>query len=416
MKRILTILLVMLVLVGMIPVTAMAANVKITTQPKSVTVADGAKATVSLKATGDGLTYTWYYKNKGASSFSKTTSFTGNSYSVTMSSSRDGRQVYCVVKDKYGNSVKSDVVTISMGTPMNFTRQPYPDYQRKVGEAITLYVAVTGGEAPYTYQWQCMSDINSQWTNIEADFWWATGGETATLVFVLEEDFDSHYRYRCVVTDATGNAIRSDNIFVEQEMYIVSQTTEVIAAYDEIKTMSVSVVGGSGEYTYQWQYKCDGLYAYKDIDASWASGYTTDTLSARIGEVDFDSNYSYRCVILDSAGNCVISEPIVPKRAVYVENQTAKVYVDAGEITTMYVQPAGGSGNYSYQWYEYQEGYVDLKITSSHSEWASGYTTSVLDIHVYNSHRIGLAYYCVITDVTTGHTVTSEKIFVTQRP
>ena len=96
-------------------VTLSMGNVaKITKQPVSVTVASGATAKVSFTATGDGLTYTWYFKNKGATSFSKTTSFTSNTYSVVMDATRDGRQVYCVVKDKYGNSVKSDTVTLRM--------------------------------------------------------------------------------------------------------------------------------------------------------------------------------------------------------------------------------------------------------------------------------------------------------------
>ena len=86
----------------------------ITTQPKSVTVAKGSTAKVTVKAVGDGLTYTWYYKNAGASSFSKTTSFTGTSYSVAMNAARDGRQVYCVVTDKYGKTAKSNTVTLSM--------------------------------------------------------------------------------------------------------------------------------------------------------------------------------------------------------------------------------------------------------------------------------------------------------------
>ena len=86
----------------------------ITTQPKSVTVAEGSTAKATVKAAGDGLTYTWYYKNAGASKFSKTTSFTGTSYYVTMNAARDGRQIYCVVTDKYGKTAKSDVVTLNM--------------------------------------------------------------------------------------------------------------------------------------------------------------------------------------------------------------------------------------------------------------------------------------------------------------
>ena len=61
---------------------------------------------------GDGLTYKWYCKNKGASKFSYTSTFTGNKYSVTMSDLCDGRQIYCVITDMYGNSVKADTVTL----------------------------------------------------------------------------------------------------------------------------------------------------------------------------------------------------------------------------------------------------------------------------------------------------------------
>ena len=86
--------------------------IEITAQPESVVVPNGMKASVTVNATGEGLTYKWYYKNKGASKFSYTSTFTGNKYSVTMSDSRDGRQIYCVITDKYGNSVKTDTVTL----------------------------------------------------------------------------------------------------------------------------------------------------------------------------------------------------------------------------------------------------------------------------------------------------------------
>lgn len=41
-------------------------GVEITSQPKSITAAAGEVVTVSVKATGEGLTYKWYYKNKEA--------------------------------------------------------------------------------------------------------------------------------------------------------------------------------------------------------------------------------------------------------------------------------------------------------------------------------------------------------------
>ena len=77
--------------------------------------AKGKTATVTVKATGDGLTYQWYYKNASASKFSYTKTFAGNIYTVSkMDSVRNGRQVYCVITDKYGNSVQTNTVTLKM--------------------------------------------------------------------------------------------------------------------------------------------------------------------------------------------------------------------------------------------------------------------------------------------------------------
>ena len=85
----------------------------ITKQPTSVKVAEGAKATVKVTATGEGLSYTWWVAPAGSTTFSKS-SVTGASYSVTMDATRSGRKLYCVVSDAYGNSVKSNTVTINM--------------------------------------------------------------------------------------------------------------------------------------------------------------------------------------------------------------------------------------------------------------------------------------------------------------
>ena len=96
-------------------------TVELVSQPKSVEVDKGKTATVIVGATGTNLTYTWYYKNKGSSNFSKATSYTGSSYSVEMNESSDGRQVYCVVTDGNGNQVTTNVATLAM--VHNYTKQ-----------------------------------------------------------------------------------------------------------------------------------------------------------------------------------------------------------------------------------------------------------------------------------------------------
>ena len=85
----------------------------ITTQPENVTVEEGKTAKVTFQAVGDALTYQWYIKNEGGTKFSKS-SVTSAAYSCKMSEKADGRQVYCVVTDKYGKTAKTDTVTLSM--------------------------------------------------------------------------------------------------------------------------------------------------------------------------------------------------------------------------------------------------------------------------------------------------------------
>ena len=66
---------------------------EITRQPVSALVQEGAIASVSVAASGDGLTYTWYYRNPGTRLFHQSTVSAGSVYSVRMTDARAGRQL-----------------------------------------------------------------------------------------------------------------------------------------------------------------------------------------------------------------------------------------------------------------------------------------------------------------------------------
>ena len=85
----------------------------IITQPKDVTAAKGESVQVTVEAVGTDLSYQWYIKNAGKEKFVKS-SVTSATYSVKMAKKVHGRELYCVVKDKYGKRVKSDIITLSM--------------------------------------------------------------------------------------------------------------------------------------------------------------------------------------------------------------------------------------------------------------------------------------------------------------
>ena len=85
----------------------------VTTQPKSVTVKKNTTAKVTVKASGDGLKYTWYIKNAGASKYGKS-SVKKATYSTKMTAKSNGRRVYCVITDAYGKTVRTKTVILKM--------------------------------------------------------------------------------------------------------------------------------------------------------------------------------------------------------------------------------------------------------------------------------------------------------------
>lgn len=88
-------------------------NVTIKTHPVSVTVTVGTTASVSVEAEGTGLTYAWYFRAAGTSTWG-TSNITTATYSTSMDTdARIGREVYCVVTDAYGNTATSDIAALN---------------------------------------------------------------------------------------------------------------------------------------------------------------------------------------------------------------------------------------------------------------------------------------------------------------
>jgi hypothetical protein len=88
-------------------------GVRITAQPQPAAAPDGEIVRASVTATGDGLTYQWYIQNAGGSKFSKS-SVTTAEYACRMNQTADGRQAYCVITDRYGISVRTETITLTM--------------------------------------------------------------------------------------------------------------------------------------------------------------------------------------------------------------------------------------------------------------------------------------------------------------
>ncbi len=65
---------------------------------------------------GDWLTYQWYYKKTGETSFVKSTLASGTkaTYSMALKDRHNGWKYYCIVTDTSGNSLRTNTVTIHL--------------------------------------------------------------------------------------------------------------------------------------------------------------------------------------------------------------------------------------------------------------------------------------------------------------
>ena len=66
------------------------------------------------EATGDGLTYQWYYAKAGSNSFKALTGKTSTTYSFTLSETNAGRRVYCIVTDAVNNTLQTQTAVATL--------------------------------------------------------------------------------------------------------------------------------------------------------------------------------------------------------------------------------------------------------------------------------------------------------------
>ena len=245
---------------------------KITTQPKSAVAPQGSTVQVTLKATGDGLTYAWYYKDAGASSFKKTNTFKGTLYTAEMTAARSGRQLYCVVADKYGNKVKSNVVTITMGNVAKITAQPKSVTVAK-GSAAKVTLKATGDGLTYTWYYR---DANATSFKKTTTF----KGKTYSVSMTAARSGRQLY---CVVADKYGNKVTSNTvtIMMQNGVKITTQPKSVVVAKGATAKVSFKATGDG--LTYAWYYKDAGSSSYKKTDTFKGNTYTAAMTAARSG-------------------------------------------------------------------------------------------------------------------------------------
>ena len=102
---------------NVVKLQVLSAELKILSQPESVTCANGATATFTVEAQGDTLKYQWYSSADGGATWSLSymTGYNTDTFSFTVNASRASRLYKCVITDAAGNVVETNVVSVTIG-------------------------------------------------------------------------------------------------------------------------------------------------------------------------------------------------------------------------------------------------------------------------------------------------------------
>ena len=158
-------------------------------------------------------------------------------------------------------------------------------------------------------------------------------------------------------------------------------------------TATVTISGGTANYTYQWVNNSTGL----NVGLASTTPSTTNTLTAAAG--------TYYCDITDANG-CPVTSAIVTitqstaALAVSTISMTAPVSCNGGNNGTATVTISGGTANYTYQWVDNSTG-LNVGLASTTPSITNTLTAAAG------------TYYCDITDAN-GCPVTSATVTITQ--
>ena len=267
---------------------------KFKSQPKDKETKKGKKVSFSAWAEGGNMSYQWYYKKPGDTTWTKVTSESGKTYKLTfyVAERHYGYQYRCIASNYYGKTTSS---AATLYGPIKITTQP-KDVMVKKGAKATIKV-VAEGDSALSYKWM-VSD--------PGDTKYYTSAKKATYSHVMEKAEENGRKAYCVITDEDGNSIQTITVtlrYVTAKPKITSPTAATTKTVAKGKTATFTVKTGvktKAGFTYQWQYRTSSSGTWKNVSA--ASGKTA---SYKLTVAKKHNGYQYRCKVTNPYGTTI---------------------------------------------------------------------------------------------------------------
>ncbi|MBI3138218.1 MAG: hypothetical protein HYZ15_06510 [Sphingobacteriales bacterium] len=250
--------------------------------------------------------------------------------------------------------------------------------------SISCTVATGGAANPsYAYQWQYSTD-NVQWYDISG----ATGQNYSPAALYASQYF------RRKVTETTSSSVAYSTVtFITvypQLTCSVSPASQSVSNGSVAATLTSSVGGGTGSYTYQWQVSSDGsTWSTIASTANYSPGTVTATRYYRVTVTSNGASVT--------SNTATVIASFAPSASLAITLTTPS---GNGSINTFSCTAGGGNGSYTYAWYYSTNGGAGFQPIAGAT--GSAYTTGVVTATTI--------YYAVVT--SGGYSSNSNNVVV----
>ena len=315
-------------------------DIVITADPSDDSICEGGTSTLSVAITGGAgdITYQWQSSANTAGPFADIADATGATYITPALTATTYYQVIISASASGCDAATSAVAEVEVIDDIEITAQPTDDSICEGGTS-TLSVAITGGAGTVSYQWQSSANAAGPFVDI-AD---ATGAIYTTPALT------STTYYQVIISASASDCddITSAVVEVEviEDIVITAQPTDASVCEDGTSTLSVTITGGIGTVSYQWQSSANAAGPFVDIADATGATYTTPALT---------STTYYQVVISASASGCdavtsAVAEVEVIEDIVITADPSDDSICEGG-TSSLTVAVTGGSGDITYQW------------------------------------------------------------------
>lgn len=204
------------------------------------------------------------------------------------------------------------------------------------GTSYTVAVTSTGGAGGYTYNWSSSCAGTFSNSTVSSTTFTPTVVNVATTCNIT-----------CLVKDYCGTRLGFETvtITITPPPPIVSSvmTDATAVCTGGSANLSVTVSGGAGTTTYQWQSSPDNS-TWSNINGANTANYTTTILTA---------NTYFQVLVMQTGCNCTVTSnsalvSVVPIPSISIVATSSNICT--GESISLTSTPAGGTGTCTTQW------------------------------------------------------------------